>query len=94
MKFKVGDIVSYSNGDVCTILMLNDSDQLYKYVLSPYNHTRNSWFDESGSYLEGVYIYQMLGSDNDLEHHRVRYNRLAKKLYPNGYKEGEWWILK
>jgi hypothetical protein len=31
--------------------------------------------------------------DKDLEYDRVKYTKLAEKIYPNGKREGDWWLL-
>jgi hypothetical protein len=40
---------------------------------------------------QGNQVVQLYGEE--IDYARVIYSKLAAKIYPKGYKEGEWWIL-
>lgn len=92
MKFKVGDkvrivqspeLVAYYGGTTGTIGAEGE-------VINYREGANNPYVVEFEKRLQFQAEYY---SEHELEHLRVRYNRLAEKLYPKGYRDGDWWYL-
>ena len=92
MKFKVGDNVVVIGGE--------DYDE-YCFKNNRHNITgknakvRDVHEDSKYPYILKLGEYEESGfREDELDYARYRYTRLAEKMFPEGHREGDWWILK
>ena len=95
MKFKIGDkvrVVAVTTGAKGSIQNWLEE----KGIKTGDIYTVES-FDEC-YYMEEMCphddMVQVQLYPHEIELARFKYTELAEFMYPNGYKEGEWWILK
>ena len=96
MKFKSGDkvrVVKFSPmfGDVTGEWLQERGVKLGDIYTIDYRHSHGDVYYMRELCPNGSVPVQLY--TEEMEHARVKYTRLAEKIYSKGYKEGEWWIL-
>lgn len=98
MKFKVGDkveFVEFSPKEDMDWLQVENDRGLTIGAIVEIIGTGNMARNENVYQVRVLHNQAELGLfEHQLTYPRVKYTRLAARMYPEGRKEGEWWYLK
>ena len=106
MKFKVGDkvrvIESIDGNEGLGLIGTIGKSSKKDTITLVFGKVDENDYPEDFLYLDADGIYGEIGDyvsngyffEDQLEIAMYKYTRLAEKMFPDGYKEGDWWILK